>query len=455
MATIRIPSEIWAKTYAHLYTQPGEHFAFYLATWTMSQGKPVYVVKEVFLIPDTMVEVTSTGWVLSTESLTAAINAAIRTGCALIEVHNHGGAMPRFSRTDRIGFSDFVPYVLDSLRGRPYAATVWGDSTIYAEYFLPDGGTGVINSIVVYGEKLDQWISRDDDDEALAPRFDRQAPWFTQVGQRKIGRLKLGVVGLGGTGSPLIQNLVYLGARDCVLVDTDASDETSMNRLVTATAADIDTPKVILARRLVKAVTPEADVQVIQKELQSREALDALKGVDVLLGCVDNDGARTVLNELAVAYDIPYFDLAVGIDAEKGRVESAGGRLSVVLPGGPCLNCMNQIDPDEARYWLATEEQREFMRRQGYVRGMDVRAPSVVALNAAVAAAAASEIAVYVSGLRPIQPLSEIDLLGVGRPIKSQWLTPIRVAKKPGCPVCEMSGAGDRAEVERRYRRQS
>ena len=451
MATIRIPSDLWARTCAHLYTQHSEHFGFYLAGWTLSNGAPVFMVKDVVLIPDAMVEVSKTGWTLSTESLTAAINAAIKADCALIEIHNHGGAMPRFSQTDRTGFQDFVPYVLDSLRGRPYAATVWGDSTMYAEYFMPDGRTGVIQSVVIYGEKLDQWVSRDDDKANAEQRFDRQLPWFSEAGQRKLGRLKFGFIGLGGTGSPLAQNLVYLGARDFVFVDGDCSDETSMNRLITATAADVDTAKVVLARRLVKAVAPETAVRAIQKELQSSEVLDVLKGVDVLLGCIDNDGARAVLNEIAVAYNIPYFDLGVGIDAEKGRVGSAGGRLAVVLPGGPCLNCMGQIDPVEARYWLATEEQREFMRGQGYVRGMDIRAPSVVAPNAAVAAAAASEIAVYVSGLRPVSSLTEIDLLGVGRLLKSQWMTPIRTDKKQGCPICEMSGIGDRAEIERRY----
>jgi hypothetical protein len=115
---------------------------------------------------------------------------------------------------------------------------------------------------------------------------------------------------------------------------------------------------------------------------------------------------------------------------------------------------MNQIDVEEARYWLSTEEQREFMRRQGYIAGMNVRAPSVVALNAALAAAAANEFAVYVSGARPIQSLSELDLLGVGRSVKGQWLTPVRVSRKPGCPACDLAGTGDKADIERRYRRE-
>jgi molybdopterin/thiamine biosynthesis adenylyltransferase len=294
-------------------------------------------------------------------------------------------------------------------------------------------------------------VSRDDDLAALAARFDRQGPWFTAAGQRKLGRIKVALVGTGGTGSPLAQNLVYLGVRDFLVIEPDQSDETSMNRLVTATAADVDTPKGILARRLIKAVAPDAVVRVIQKQLQSVEALDALKGADVIFGCGDNDGARVVLNEVALAYHIPLFDLGVGIAATEGRVDAAGGRLATVLPGGPCLYCMNQIDVEEARYWLSTEEQREFMRLRGYIDGMNIKAPSVVALNAALAAAAASEFAVYVSGARPLQPLLELDLIGVGRSVKSQWLTPVRVAHKRGCPACELVGLVDMAEIERRY----
>lgn len=451
MAVIRIPGEVWRKTYAHLYTKPGEHFAFFLAAWTLSRGRPVFMVKDVVLIDDDEVEVSRTGWSISVNGITRAINAAVHANCTLIEIHNHGGDLPRFSGTDRAGFREFVPYVLDSLRGRPYGATVWGDSTIYAEYFMPDGGFGVIESVVIYGDKLDQCVSRDDDMADPVPRFDRQTPWFTATGQRKLGRLKVAVVGLGGTGSPLLQNLVYLGVRNFLLIDHDSSDETSMNRLMTATAADIETPKVILGRRLVKSVAPEARVEVIQGELRSPRALEALKGVDAIFGCVDNDGARVVLNEIALAYRIPFFDLAVGIEAKDGRVGSAGGRLAIVLPSGPCLYCMNQIDVEEARYWLSTREQREFMQRQGYVAGMDIRAPSVVALNAALAAAAATEFAIYVSGVRLVQQFSELDLLGVGRSIKGQWLTPVQVSRKSGCPACEHAGTGDQAGIERRY----
>jgi hypothetical protein len=114
---------------------------------------------------------------------------------------------------------------------------------------------------------------------------------------------------------------------------------------------------------------------------------------------------------------------------------------------------MGEIDPDEAGYYLASDEQREFVRRQGYVKGLEIKAPSVVSLNAALAAAAVNEFAIYISGLRQIHPFTEFDILGVGRKIKSQWMTPVRVEKKPGCPVCANSGAGDQTGIEMRYAR--
>jgi molybdopterin/thiamine biosynthesis adenylyltransferase len=111
-----------------------------------------------------------------------------------------------------------------------------------------------------------------------------------------------------------------------------------MNRLVTATVADLDTDKVVLGRRMIRSIAPDAQVRVVPKKLQSIEALDALKSVDVLFGCLDNDGARLVLNELAVAYGIPYFDLGVGIDAQNGVVRELGGRLAVVVPTAPACS---------------------------------------------------------------------------------------------------------------------
>src|ERR1700694_3541049 len=128
-----------------------------------------------------------------------------------------------------------------------------------------------------------------------------------------------------------------------------------MNRLVTGNRKDLGKSKVTLASRLIRTVAPGATAQAHRADLRDMSVINAVRGCDVVFGCLDNDGARLVLNEIALAYQIPNIDLAAGIDASHGKVTQAGGRVACVVPGGPCLNCMGEIDVDEARYFLASE----------------------------------------------------------------------------------------------------
>jgi molybdopterin/thiamine biosynthesis adenylyltransferase len=449
MGVIRIPEQIHAEVDEHLLTRPGEHFAFLRARTTTSCGAPIFLVHAVTLVPDEQVSVGKQGWEIDADLLLEIVNEAIRSGDTLIEAHNHRGTIPRPSRLDREQYAEFVPYILDSLSGRPYAATVWGDSTVYGEYFLPGGSSRPLRSITSIGTRFRQLVSRDDDGAATESRYARQLPWFTPAGQLQLARLRIALIGAGGTGSHAALQLPYLGARDYLIVDPDAIDDTSGNRTVTASPADIDTPKAIAARRTIRTIAPEAIVDILVAELRDPDALDALKGVDVILGCVDNDGARLILNEIAVAYAIPYFDLAVGIDANDGTINEAGGRVAVVTPDGPCLLCMDEIDRIEARYFLSTPEQQAEQRRRGYITGMDIPAPSVVSVNGLITSTALNELAIYLSGARPLNAHTTIDLLGGGQTIPAQWTTPLRVEANPGCFTCTLAGRGDDASVER------
>src|SRR5688572_25603879 len=125
MATVRLPEPLWEKAYHHLFDKPGEHFAFFLANWTYSEGKPVFLVQDVILIPDHKVSVGWEGFGINLETILDVINTATKENFCIVEAHNHGGKKPRFSALDQEELQEFVPYVLDSLRGKPYAATVW------------------------------------------------------------------------------------------------------------------------------------------------------------------------------------------------------------------------------------------------------------------------------------------------------------------------------------------
>lgn len=109
--------------------------------------------------------------------------------------------------------------------------------------------------------------------------------------------------------------LGHLGFRDFVLLEEDVVETTNFNRMVTADAADVGTPKAEAARRRLLSLDPTAAVTT-HPALTPRGTHRELLEVDLILGCVDDDGPRYRLNQLAVHAGIPYVDIATGVDTD-------------------------------------------------------------------------------------------------------------------------------------------
>src|SRR5579859_5772413 len=203
MGRIRISSENYSRVWQHLFGSPGEHFAFMRGKWSMSMGQPVLWITAVDEVPDEATTSDSDGHEVDTEALLATVNTAARSGEALVEVHNHALDPPRWSMTDRRGLTETVPYMLESLPGRPYLSTVWTETQVYGECFMAERREPLTGFCVI-GDSIQQLILAESEPQSDL-LFSRQEPWFTTQGQRRLGNLRIGIVGLGGTGSPLIQ----------------------------------------------------------------------------------------------------------------------------------------------------------------------------------------------------------------------------------------------------------
>jgi len=234
---------------------------------------------------------------------------------------------------------------------------------------------------------------------------------FGEDGQRKIESQHVGVVGLGGMGSQVVQGLAYFGVRWFVLVDDDRIDETNLNRVVGAYPQNIGRLKVEVARDLIMAINPGAEVVAVPQNLRTRRAIELLLTCPVIFGCVDHDGPRLVLTELAAAYEITLFDLATEIFLEtKERPFDFGGRVVVARPGDYWLFCADQIDRELAKQDLETPEIRVQRRKHGYGLGSEIPAPSVFSLNGAIANLALTEFLAMTTGIR--DPARRLTYLG-------------------------------------------
>lgn len=233
-------------------------------------------------------------------------------------------------------------------------------------------------------------------------RFDRQIGFFGADGQARLERARVTIVGTGGTGSHVVQQLGYLGLRDFTLVEHDTVENTNLNRLVGGHPADAEraSRKVDVAERLILAINPEAVVRKVPEGLFSEAGFAAVREADVTFGCVDKELPRLVLNELCQAYEVPYFDIATEIDPDNPR--DFGGRVVFSAGGEGCIVCLGALDQEELRREQQSDAQRVEEQSIYGMRRRDLKGsgPSVVSLNGVLASAAVTEFVVYWTGLR-------------------------------------------------------
>ena len=279
-------------------------------------------------------------------------------------------------------------------------------------------------------------------------RFERNVRFFGQVGQAKLRATKCAIVGVGGLGTHLVQQLSLLGVGGLHLIDSEELDEPDRNRYVGARHDDPvpGSRKVDLGERLVKETDPTIEIVKVHDSFITEAGFAAIRGADYIFGCLDCEGARLILTELCAAYARPYFDLATEIIP--GPVPEFGGRICLARDGNGCLVCLDVIDGAEAGRDLGGEAER---RNRKAVYGLNeddlgTSGPSVATLNGIIASHAATEFMVFATGVR--EPVRLLTYSGRDGKVRVSQDTPL-----PDCWYCKsVWGRGQDADVERYVR---
>lgn len=187
--------------------------------------------------------------------------------------------------------------------------------------------------------------------------------------------LRVAIVGLGGGGSHVAQQLAHIGVAHYRLVDPDCIEASNLNRLVTATQFDVEmgTAKIEILERAIKAIRPYAEVKSAKKKWQEADAL--IRDADVIFGCVDGYNQRKQLERAARRFLIPYIDIGMDVHALDATNFAISGQVILSLPGEWCMTCMG---------FLTEEKIKTEARRYGDVGGN----PQVVWSNGSLASAA-------------------------------------------------------------------
>lgn len=172
--------------------------------------------------------------------------------------------------------------------------------------------------------------------------------------EKLLAGARVAIVGLGGGGSQLAQQLAHLGVGDYRLMDSQKIEASNLNRLVGATKVDVNNemPKIEIAKRTILGIRPWAKVVAVQKRWQEADHL--IRDAHVVFGCVDGYQERDYLEIAARRYAIPYIDIGMDVTKLANGEYAVSGQMIVSLPGCPCMRCLGFLTEDR----LNREENR-------------------------------------------------------------------------------------------------
>ena len=303
---------------------------------------------------------------------------AARRGESLVFVHSHlGDHAPQFSRKDDLGENMLAEFLARRHPSYTHLALVLSAGGLQARTL----GTTEMIKVVSVGSHRRVLFDPSGDITVPQLRYDRHVRAFGRAGQQEIQKLHVGIVGLGGTGSLVAQQLGHLGVKNFTLIDPDIVDETNLNRVAGANQSDIGRFKVDVAKRQLLAHNDEIVAKVVQEDVVRARVANLLRDVDVIFSCTDSHGSRSVIQQVAYQYLIPCIDIGSIITIDKEQIQGIFGRVQLLSPGEPCLWCSSLLDSEEIRRDLMTETER---RTDPYIPGSTEPAPSVIWLNGVV-----------------------------------------------------------------------
>lgn len=179
----------------------------------------------------------------------------------------------------------------------------------------------------------------------LALRPDQEArysrhtliPEVGLAGQLKLLASKVLCIGAGGLGSPSSMYLAAAGIGTIGVIDDDVVDASNLQRQILHSTDRLGVPKVDSAEQTLRGLNPDVKVNKHATRINSENALELIRGYDVVIDGADNFATRYLVNDSALKLGKPV------VHASIFRFE---GQLTVFpANGSPCYRCLYPQPP--------------------------------------------------------------------------------------------------------------
>lgn len=363
-----------------------------------------------------------------------------RLGVMMIHAHQFS-ELPRLSISDRTSFERVLPALRVTSPASPHGSVVIGvDLNVGGIVWLPGRGIMSVSQAKWLGSPIvvqpPVLVA-----EAAADTYKSQIDLIGVDGQRKLGRATIGVIGLGGGGSMVVQQAARAGFGKLVLVDHDLVEEKNRSRTVGTRSIDVGKPKAMAMKRLASEASKAVRVETCTDRFPSQASIELLKTCDLIVSCVDTFSARSEVAKFSLRHLIPVIDVGIGThtnDSKAGRrIDALAGHMHVYLPGDPCMWCTGLLTAEKIKEESGGHP--EYLEGQG-------GPGQVISFNGVVSSLAVTESIQLVTGmLQGGSGKRYLQYDGIER--RLLYESP---ARRPDCFACQTElGAGDSTWDER------
>lgn len=275
------------------------------------------------------------------------------------------------------------------------------------------------------GERFRLYHAFDFSPDEVSLDFDRNIRAFGGSVQSALGDIRVGIVGCGGTGSAIAEQLVRLGIRRMVLIDPDELSGSNVTRVYGSTPEAVGQYKVDVLAAHLRRIAPSMQIEALRSTVNLEGTAQRLVSADLVFGCTDDNAGRLVLSRFASYFLAPVIDCGVLLSSDdSGNLLGIDGRVTTLVPGQGCLVCRNRINLQRAAAELLTPEERIRLENEGYAPALGRVEPAVITFTTLVAATAVSELLERLIGYGPNPRPSEVLLRCHDREISTNCAAP-------------------------------
>jgi hypothetical protein len=176
----------------------------------------------------------------------------------------------------------------------------------------------------------------------MTDRYERQS-FLGRAAAQAFTNSVIAIVGLGGGGSHIAQQLAHIGFLNVRLYDRDTAELSNLNRLIGASVNDVEhgKRKTDIARHLMLGVNPDMRIETFPCEWQ--QEAQSIREADVIISCVDSYAARQDIESTARRFLIPLVDIGMDVHLVNTKPHISG-QVILSLPGGPCMKCLGFLN---------------------------------------------------------------------------------------------------------------